>query len=192
MSNTTPIPHKQINAEGVLTLKRVRLSFPHLFQARGYQGDESNPKFSAGLMIANADKENLDALKIAIQNAKAEKWPGGVPKLGEDRSCVKSGDDSADERKHGHMILTANSTRRPAVYRRDKSVATESDNVIYGGVYADVKVVIWAMDNKFGKRICCDLKAVRSHEDGDTFGTSVQVKADDFDDLQDPDSDPFG
>ena len=185
MSEEMKTPHPQIDKDGYVLLKNVRLSFPHLFIPRGYAGDETNPKFSTSVMIPNGATANLDALRIAINKAKEEKWPGVKKPVADDRICIKSGDDSDDERMHDHFILSTSSTRRPALFMRDKSQATDGDaDLFYGGVWANVKVSPWAMDNKFGKRICCEIKAVLTLERGDQFGAKPAT-ADGMDDDSD-------
>jgi len=175
MNEETKTPHPQIDNDGFVLLKNVRLSFPHLFTPRGFGGDdESNPKYSTSVMIPKDSVGNLEALRIAIGIVKEAKWPGVKKPVADDKLCIKSGDDSDDERMHDHFILSTSSTRRPSLFLRDKSQARDGDSdLFYGGVFANVKVSPWAMDNKFGKRICCEIKAVLTLERGDPFGAKA-------------------
>lgn len=157
----------------IITLVKVRLSYPHLFQRATFNNVEG--KYSATLLIEKGSK-NADiitkAVKALNKNLKASK----------NNLCLKDGDEVDSPGYEGHLALRASNNKRPTVIDRDRSPLTEDDDVIYPGCYVVAKIGLWAQDNKYGKRINCNLHGVQFHSDGDSF-TSDRVTADDFEDL---------
>ena len=74
------------------------------------------------------------------------------------------------------------------VINRDKTQLNPDDGVIYAGCYVYAVIDIWAMDNKFGKRICASLSGVQFYKDGDAFTGGGIASDEDFDDLSVDDS----
>ena len=159
----------------VITLTKVRLSYPHVFERSMFNNEEG--KFSAVLLIPKDSKDAkhlMREIKRANESLKAPK----------DKLCIRDGDDVDSEGYEGHWALKASNRDRPVVVDRDRTPLVKDDNVIYPGCYVNAKVGLWAQDNRYGKRINCNLHGIQFHSDGESFG-SDRITADDFDDLQD-------
>jgi hypothetical protein len=194
-------------------LKNVRISFPRLFKAEGFQGSDQNKKYSANFIL-DADnpehKKAIKQLKAAIDAVGSEKfgkkWKGGDMTV--KGYCLKSADESLQDEKFvsdvdiedndGNMpsyaenayLVGASETKRPTVVGRDKTPLTEEDGVIYGGCYVTAIINLWAQDNSYGKRVNANLLGVQFKKDGEAFATSESVNEDDFDDdFEDDDDD---
>lgn len=62
-------------------------------------------------------------------------------------------------------------------------ILTPRDGKPYSGCYVNATLEIWPQDNKFGRRINCQLKALQFVRDGDAFGGGAPASPDDFDNL---------
>lgn len=63
-------------------------------------------------------------------------------------------------------------------------ILSARDGKPYGGCYVNVTLDVWVQDNKFGRRINCQLKGVQYLREGDAFGGGAPASVDDFaDDL---------
>ena len=153
-------------------LKKVRVAYPNLHTPRGFEG--SAEKFSATYLM----QPNHPAVKdimAAMSKVAQEKWGAkGEATLkalrGEGRVCLKDGDAKDKEEFEGHLYINASSSKRVKVVDSDGVTALEEmDGKPYSGCYVNAYVEIWAMDNKFGKRICAGLGGVQFHSDGEPF-----------------------
>ena len=178
-------PRQQFDDPCKVRLKMVRLSYPHLFKAKGFGRDQTGEKkFSATAIIdpdTKAGKANMDLLDDAIAAAKEAKWGNKPPKLKGDKICFRDGDDDADETK-GMMICVASNSKRPITLDENGDDVTEADDVLYGGCYVDMIVRIWAQDNEFGQRINASLEGVKYRDEGEAFSGHSKTTAGDFDD----------
>ena len=182
-----------------IKLNNVRLSYEHIFTPSAFD-DSQEAKYSATLIIPKEHAE-LPKLKKAFLDAGAEKfptlfggaaWPKGVTCAlrDADKDTNQSGEvlsEKNPEYKNSY-ILQANSTRRPAVYDRDKSLLVEADGKIYSGCYINVLLGIAGYEfGKVKKGVKAYLNGVQFVADGERFGVDA---ADAFDAL-DGDSDDF-
>ena len=178
-------PRQQFDDPCKVRLKMVRLSYPHLFKAKGFGRDQTGEKkFSATAIIdpdTKAGKANMDLLDDAIAAAKEAKWGNKPPKLKSDKICFRDGDDDADETK-GMMICVASNSKRPITLDENGDDVTEADDVLYAGCYVDMIVRIWAQDNEFGQRINASLEGVKYRDEGAAFSGHSKTTAGDFDD----------
>ena len=178
-------PRQQFDDPCKVRLKMVRLSYPHLFKAKGFGRDQTGEKkFSATAIIdpdTKAGKANMDLLDDAIAAAKEAKWGNKPPKLKSDKICFRDGDDDVDETK-GMMICVASNSKRPITLDENGDDVTEADDVLYAGCYVDMIVRIWAQDNEFGQRINASLEGVRYRDEGEAFSGHSKTTAGDFDD----------
>jgi len=166
----------------VVKLENVRLSFPHLFTAHAMEeGQEA--KFSATFL--------MDAEKHASIIAKVEKL---IDRLALDywkkkinfKSCLRDGNDKPDIEGYGDgvMFISASRKTRPAVVDRQVNPVTEEDGVVYAGCYVNATIRLWVQDNKFGKRVNAELRAVQFVKDGESFGAAPVNAEDEFDALE--------
>lgn len=179
-----------------ITLKNVRISYPHLFEPFAYQG-QGKAKYSAKFLIPKSEtalvKQVADAMKeLASNTFKDKRLPPS------DKLCMKDGDTTGRDEDAGYWVLSASDDRRPVVVNRDKSPLVAEDDVIYPGCWVVGRVRLWAQDNQYGKRINANLMGVMFVKDGDRLGGGrKQETADEmFGDVADfggdaGDSDPF-
>lgn len=172
-----------------LTLKNVRLSFPHLFQKASFNGNET--KFEATFLLnKETQADQIKALKAAIADKLKNDLKGA--KIAADKICLRDGDDVSYDGYANQMSIKASNVKRPVIIDRDKSQLTEDDNRIYAGCYVNAIIELWAQDNQYGKRINANLLGVQFAKDGDAFGDgAVSVSADDFDAIDDEDEIAF-
>lgn len=160
-------------------LRDVRLSYPALWKPKAFgDGSEGEPKFQAVALMDPKDKVgkiNIAKIEDAIDFVKKEKWPKGAPKLGPSKICLKDSED-LEEMKDGYegmMYVNASDAKRPRVLDADGIDVREGDEgAPYAGCRVDMKIRIWAQDNKFGKRINASLVAVKFRDDDDAFGAA--------------------
>lgn len=177
-------------------LNDVRLAFPDLFQARANE-EGKQPKFGANFTMepGSANAKALDAAVIAVAK---EKWGAKAAPIleklrAEGRVCYHTApktngngevyDGFADK----HWVSASNKVR-PTILDRDKSPLTQADGKPYSGCYVNVVLDVWAQDNNFGKRINAELQGVQFLRDGDAFGGGAAASADDFDEIDAPET----
>ena len=160
-----------------IKLNSVRLSFPSLFQRSVFNGEEG--KFEATFLIEKGS-ENAKKIQAAVSELLAE----NKAKLPEDKLCLKDGDNISYDGYDGMLALKGSSNKRVTVINRDKSPIVEDDGILYAGCYVNAVIDVWFMDNKFGKRVLCNLLGVQFVKDGESFGAGG-VSDDDFDELDD-------
>ena len=189
--------------DDVVVLKMVRLGFPSLFTPKSATED-GVPKFSVQAIMDPATaqgKANIAALEKAFKVAAKKQWAEKADKvvkgLDAKRQGVKDGDTNTNSEGDtwagfaDMMYVTASNRKRPQVLNRDKTPITETDNVVYGGCWADVVVSIWATADKKlgGNGLFATLELVRFRKDGEPFG-AASLDADDYlDDLDEDELD---
>jgi len=160
-----------------IKLNNVRLSFPSLFQRSVFNGEEG--KFEATFLIEKGS-ENAKKIQAAVDELLKE----NKAKLPEDKICLKDGDNISYDGYDGMLALKGSSNKRVTVINRDKSPIVEDDDIVYAGCYVNAVIDTWFMDNKYGKRILCNLLGVQFSKDGESFGAGG-VNDSDFDELDD-------
>lgn len=179
---------------GVVTIRKGRLSFPHLFEpSASVEGGKE--KFRAAFLMDPETPEgaaNIKAIEAAIAAAAKGVWKEKAEKirktLGSDRSGLRDGDDCTNSEGdvyagyEGMKVLSASNGKRPKVLNRDKSPIDSSDAaIIYAGCYVNAVVSIWATDQKKhgGNGIFATLEIVQYHSKGEPFG-AADLDEDDY------------
>jgi len=168
--------------DGRIVLERVRLSFPELFEARAFDGNDSkNAKFSANFLMDKDDqKEEIAGVMGAIKEAIAGKWKTKPKDL---KLCFKDGEEKSYDGYENAWSLSANNKRRPSVVDEHNKPLEKNDEKIYAGCYVNALVSFWCMDNKWGRRVLCNLEAVQFAGHGERFGgSSIDIETA-FDDI---------
>ena len=186
----------KLDGEGCnVKVVNARASFVTVFRPKAQSAD-SEPKYSINLLLDKAaDAEGIKDLKAAIILVAEAKWgKGKVPKdviFGGGRCCLKEASlkeyDGYDE---AHLVVSASSAKPVPVVDRDMTPLAETDGKPYSGCYVNASVRLWAQDNKFGKRVNCQLRAVQFVKDGEAFGSGTVDPSKEFESLADP-SEPF-
>lgn len=152
-----------------LKLLRVRLSFPALFKAKAFS-DDQEPKFSAALIMDKvknaADIKNVNAAVDAIIKDAFKGNKKGV------KVCLRDGSEKEDTDGYGKdiMFLNASNQRKIPVVDKDVTPLDEESGKPYAGCYVNASIRLWAQDNKWGKRVNAQLRAVQFVADGEAFG----------------------
>jgi hypothetical protein len=157
--------------------KNVRLSFPSLFRTAQF-GDEDTGKYEATFVFDKVEHaEIIKSIQAQINKLMKEELK---TKLGDDKLCLKDGDEIGRPEFEGKMTLKASTKKRPVVIDRDRAPLAEADNKPYAGCYVNMIVSIWPQDNRYGKRVNAQLDGVQFYADGEPFG-DAGITADEFD-----------
>lgn len=172
----------------IIQLKKVRLSFPELFEAKAVNG-QGAPAYSASFILPT-DHPQVKEIKAAMKAVAKEKWGAKADAIYAaaekgDKLGLHDGDTKEYDGYAGNLYISARNKTRPLVVDKDKTPLTASDGKPYGGCIVNASLEVWAQDNDFGKRINFSLRGVQFVEDGDRFGGGGVAGEDDFDDLGD-------
>lgn len=173
-----------------------RLSFEHIFRPSSTQGSE--PAYSATILIPKNDPQ-IAEIRKAMSYVAEQKWKTraqGVLKnlYAAEKTNLRDGDLKTELSKtyqgyEGMMYVTARNKNQPSIFDKGCKPVQESSGLIYSGCYVNALIEFWAQDNANGKRINGSLLGVQFVKDGDRFGGgSGPAKADDFDVLEEDDS----
>lgn len=177
-----------------VVLQNVRLSYPSLFRARkANEEDTGEPKFSASFLLdKTVNAKDIAAIQKVVNALLAEKFKG--KKLPPDKICLRDGSLKPDvEGYHDDMMyVSASNARKPQVVdsnRAGRSPISADDSRIFAGIYVNAVIRLWAMDNKFGKRINASLEAVQYVRPGDALGAAPVNTDDAFGGIPDAEDD---
>lgn len=190
-AKTVEIPPTQVIIEG-------RLSYADIFRPRSFEkGDDANARYKTLILVpknTERGKADFEALRKASAIAKKEKWGEKIPKIPSNMLCIKDGDgEYGKEETAGCWIVSASEDTPPQVLDRDgQTELSESDGKIYSGVVARVMLNLWCQDNKYGKRVNANLRAVQFVRHDEAFGKGrVDARAA-FGSLEDDDVEGLG
>ena len=160
-----------------IKIENARLSFPSLFSTSKFGGEDTGKYEATFILDKKQHKKLIETIEAEIDKVIKTELKGKHP--GEDRVCLKDGDDADRPEMAGKMTLKASTKKRPLVIDRDKTPLTEDDNKPYAGCYVNAYISLWAQNNSWGKRINAQLEGVQFFGDGDPFGTPG-IDVDDF------------
>jgi Txe/YoeB family toxin of Txe-Axe toxin-antitoxin module len=163
----------------------ARLSFPAIFRPKKGPEENSKEAFSATFILdKKTNASSIKAIKDMIAQIVRDDFKGKTPP----KICLR---DGAEKELDGYgedvMFISARCDRRPQVVNRDMSPLVEDDGKPYAGCYVNATVRLWAQDNKFGKRINAQLRAVQFVKDGAPFGEGTVDVSKEFEALPDED-----
>jgi len=165
-------------------LKNVRISFPDLFEAKSFDG-EQEPKYGAQFLVEK-EGENYEKIMEAMKSASSEKWGKAAEKAmttlqKQGKTFLNDGDEKEYDGYEGMFYISAKSKTRPTVIDKDKTPLDSTDGKPYSGCYVNAAVEVWAQDNKWGKRINCQLRGVQFFADGEPLSGGRPASVDEFD-----------
>lgn len=185
-------------------LKKVRLSFPALFEAEQYEG--AGPfKYRASFLFKPESGTEKD-LRAAMEVVAKEEWKDKAKQIlanADDDSKLRFIVDGNKKSYDGYEnMLCVTATRmqdkkRPLILDKkpwkDETDAagnkipntlTQESGKPYAGCYVNAVIELWAQNNKFGKTIRAQLVSIQFDSDGDHFGSgSTKGNPDDYEDL---------
>ena len=168
-----------------IILKNVRGAFLDIWTPKAFQGDGA-PRYSAKFVI-EPDSENDKAIGAAITKEATAKWKDQAKTvitdlMARDKVCYVKRTILTKEGKpvngfDGMFALSASADpakgQKPMVVDKKLQPTRAEDGVIYGGCRLDAKLSVWAQDNKWGRRINCQLLVVQFRADDDAFGAGA-------------------
>lgn len=174
-----------------VTTGKVRLSYAHLFEPHAIDGNE--PKYSVSVIIPKSDKETLQAIKEAVNEAKEQgksKWGGKVP--ANVKTPLRDGDvdREGDEAYAGCYFLNANSKNKPGIVDINVQPILDATEV-YSGCYARLTLNFYAYNANGNKGIAAGLGNVQKLADGEPLGGFTRAE-DDFDAIESAEDDFLG
>ncbi|MDC4239646.1 DUF2815 family protein [Clostridium tertium] len=174
-----------------VTTGKVRLSYAHLFEPHAIEGNE--PKYSVSVIIPKSDKETLQAIKEAVNEAKEQgksKWNGKVP--ANVKTPLRDGDvdREGDEAYAGCYFLNANSKNKPGIVDINVQPILDATEV-YSGCYGRLTLNFYAYNANGNKGIAAGLGNVQKLADGEPLGGFTRAE-DDFDAIESVEDDFLG
>lgn len=174
-----------------VTTGKVRLSYAHLFEPHAIEGNE--PKYSVSVIIPKTDKETLQAIKAAVDEAKEQgkaKFGGKIP--GNLKTPLRDGDveREGDEAYAGCYFLNANSKNKPGVVDINVQPVLDQSEV-YSGCYARLTLNFYPYSASGNKGIAAGLGNVQKLADGEPLGGFTRAE-DDFDSVESAEDDFLG
>ena len=172
-----------------IILKNVRINFPRLVAAQENRFSQDGRKFySAQIVIAEDDKENLQKVASGIKEAFVAKFGDKAERIyaqaRENRNTRGLQHDTDRQRWY------INAKRReengaPIVYSADlKRVLTAQVDMPRSGDYVEVVVQSWCYDASGAKGVSFELVSVHFRKEGEPFeGSGIRATADDFEAL---------
>ena len=175
----------------IIYLANVRLSFPHLVEARAAT---DNPgavkKYSADFIMA-PDRTGFQQFYQCYSELALEKWgehaPAVMQLIQNDRKtrCYGNGNEKVNRKTFqpydGYkdmVFISANNANPPQMIQADGKPVDAGNTMayqalarkMYGGCYVNAAIKPWPQDNMHGRGIRCDLVAIQFAADGEAFG----------------------
>jgi hypothetical protein len=161
----------------------VRFSYAHVFEPTSINGNDE-PKYSVSILIPKQNKEVVEKIKKAINEAVKE----GVSKFGGKippnlKNPLRDGDVERpdDESYTGHYFLNANCKTKPGVIDRYKKPIVDTTE-FYSGCYGYASVSFYAFHSAGNKGIACGLNNLMKTREGENLGGRARAE-DDFADI---------
>lgn len=171
----------KISETKVIT-NEVRFSYAHVFEPKGF--NESDKKYSVSILIDKRDKDTIEKVKRAIENA----TKAGITKLGGKipanlKTPLRDGDTERgeDEAYRSCYFLNATCKTKPAILYKNGKPLTDSTD-FYSGCYGYASINFYAFNTNGSKGIACGLNNLMKTKDGDFLGGRSRAE-DDFADL---------
>jgi hypothetical protein len=175
---------KLLNDTRVVTNK-VKLSYANVWEPKSINGGAE--RYSVSLIIPKDDKETIDLINQAIDNAIEAgigKFGGKKPNKATIKLPLRDGDVEKDDSIYeGCYFINCNSKQAPQIIGSDKMPITNQSEV-YSGCYARVSISMFAFNTNGNKGIACGLGNIQKLEDGEPLGGRT-LAAEDFGEAED-------
>jgi hypothetical protein len=157
---------------------KVRFSYAHVFQPQT-PNEGGTPKYSVSLIIPKSDKETIEKINKAVEEAKKEYatiWGNTVPKglKGGLRDGDAEKDDPAYENSY---FINANSTQKPGVVDADLNPIMDVSE-FYSGCFGRASISFYGYNSNGSKGVGCGLNNVQKLEDGEKLGGATSATVD--------------
>lgn len=173
-----------------VTTPKFRVSFPHLHEPAGMEGQEK--KYSIVMLFPKdsdmgwAKKALADCMSERFGTDKT-KWPKGL------KNPIRDGDDKETPLAgyEGHFYLTARTKDKPGCVDQKCNDILDPREELYAGSYARATVAFYYYDKAGNRGIGIALNNVQKLGDGEKFSGKAAAK-DDFDSVEGGDSPSTG
>lgn len=172
-----------------ITLANVRLSFAKLFKPEAFEAGQT-PKFQATFLLDPSNAEHK-ALVASVHGAAKKLIEEAGFKVSDFEVAHTFGMADKHPKKskydgyQGMFYVSGSNTVRPTVVDRRLNPVAEGDkNAPYSGCYVNGTVTLWLQNNRYGKKINCNLRAVQFVKDGQAFGMAPVAAEDEFQPLE--------
>lgn len=170
---------KIINGTRVIT-NEVRVSYAHVAEPASANGGD--PKYSLSALIPKEDKETMDCIQKAIDQALHDglaKFGGKMPPRGSLKLPVRDGDTEKDDEAYAdHFFINCNNKTAPQVV--DASRQPIDPSTIYSGCYCKVSIQFYAFSVNGKKGVAAALGNIQFIRDGESLGSPRISATDDF------------
>lgn len=157
---------------------KVRFSYAHVFQPQEPLNGGA-PKYSVSIIIPKSDKETIEKINKAIEQAKqdnASVWGGTVPKGL--KGGLRDGDEEKEDPAYANSyFINANSAQKPGVVDADLNAILDQSE-FYSGCYGRASISFFAYNSNGSKGIGCGLNNVQKLEDGEKLGGATSATED--------------
>lgn len=168
----------------------VRLSYANVWEPASING--GTPKYSVSLIISKDDKQTIDDINRAVENAIKEgvaKFGGKAPNKAALKLPLRDGDTERDDEAYKNSyFVNANSTTPPQIVDRSVNPILDRGEV-YSGCYARVSVNFYAFNSNGNRGVACGLGNIQKIRDGEPLGGKSSAKDDFSDSFSEEDDD---
>ena len=167
-----------------------RFSYLHCWEPDSVNGGD--PKYSVSAIIPKSDTKTINAIKVAVEQAKKDsisKWGGKIP--ANLKLPLRDGDiDRPDDEAYANSyFFNANSRQAPQVV--DSHVQPILDqSEVYSGCYGQISVTFYGFNTNGNRGVACGLQNIQKWCDGEPLNGRVRAE-DEFDALDDADDEDF-
>jgi hypothetical protein len=158
---------------------KVRFSYAHVFTPQASQ-EGGTPKYSVSIIIPKSDKETIEKINKAVEQAKEENksvWGGSIPKGL--KGGLRDGDEEKDDPAYANSyFINANSAQKPGVVDADLNAILDQSE-FYSGCFGRASISFFAYNSNGSKGVGCGLNNVQKLEDGEKLGGGTSA-SDDF------------
>lgn len=171
---------KPVPSTHVMTGKRTRFSYCHVWEPKSINGGE--PKYSMSVIVPKDDTETVEKIRSAIELAYHEgesklKGKGPLPPLSALKTPLRDGDlDRPDDPAYaGCFFLNANSDRAPGIVdAHAKPILDRSE--VYSGCYGRVSLSFYPFNTNGNRGIACGLVNIQKLRDGEPLGGQISAE----------------
>lgn len=169
-----------------IKLTNVRLSFPNIFKPKAFEEGQDATYGASFILDKTKHAKLIKEIRAKVDELATEYFKGKVPPMVKQKHPLRDGSEK-DTDGYGDdvMFVGARNKQRPTVVDRALNPLTDEDGIIYGGCYVNATVRAWVQDNKFGKRVNFQLRAIQFVKDGEPFGQAPVKAEEEFESLED-------
>ena len=160
---------------------KVRFCYEHVFEPTAVnEGDD--PKYSVCILIPKTDTKTVEAIKKAIEAAKA----AGKSKIADKNGRIpanlkqplRDGDEERGDQPEfdGMYFINANSSRKPTIVDKDLNPIMSKDE-FYSGCYGRASINFYAFDTRT-KGIAAGLNNLQKLADGESLAGGSTAEED--------------